>query len=297
MKSSSAPPTATTPVASTSSFYSSDRPSRISSIQSPAVDKSPSTSYKDSKSPPMLPINNSFSELKISHEHRRLVTNVTSTNSLLPPPPTRLATTTSFKQVSSSTAPSSEVSITWRCKHHNCLQHDIFMNYRTSTDRISVLKLLRELNKTSILPENRPPIVFLDANCLPPGLPWQDGFLTALNHSKVIVLVISVEGLQGIRRADEIEDNVLLEYEYTLKLMKERKVRVLPVLLANSDGRPFNQFNVDIYPSKKHISRLSVASGTIRETMRELFQLQGEHCPRDGAEQELTVLEIIRLLQ
>lgn len=45
---------------------------------------------------------------------------------------------------------------------------------------------------------------------------WQVSFLNGLMKSKIIVLLISNEGIKGIKEAHKRQDNVLLEYEYAL---------------------------------------------------------------------------------
>lgn len=162
----------------------------------------------------------------------------------------------------------------------------MFINYRRiASDENTVAELSDKL-MTRTLPNTNPPrrpIVFIDQQCLPYGFDWKDGFLKGIQHSKVIVLLISREALVGIRSADSRADNVLLEYEYALKMTREgRRVTIYPLLLENLDQSPFNDFNVDVYPAKRHASPDSIATGTIRDTMRELFTLNGAHSPRTG---------------
>jgi hypothetical protein len=164
----------------------------------------------------------------------------------------------------------------WVCQEHRCLHHDIFINYRVQDNQTTALALLFALQRNL-----RRSVVFLDAVCLPTGQDWQTGYLTALRHSKVAVLIISKEGLEGIQRAHLKEDNVLLEYEYILRAYEQRTIKVCPLLLQNTDGSQFAQFSTDCYSDAPHCSPRRFATGSVRDTMRRLFQLQGHHCPRN----------------
>lgn len=66
---------------------------------------------------------------------------------------------------------------------------------------------------------NEPVVVFLDRLCLQDGEDWECGFLNGLNHSSLVVLLISKNTFLGIQEADKRQDNVLLEYEYALRMV------------------------------------------------------------------------------
>jgi hypothetical protein len=179
----------------------------------------------------------------------------------------------------------------WVCQDHHCLHHDIFINYRARNNEETALALLFRLQTST-----RKPVVFLDTVCLPTGQDWQTGYLSALQHSKVAVLLISEEGLENIREAHLTEDNVLLEYEYILRAKDQGTMEVCPLFLVNSDKSEFAQFSTDCYSDEPHCSPLRVATGSVRDTMKQLFKLQGHPCPRDKKLLKIVIDNILELL-
>jgi len=118
---------------------------------------------------------------------------------------------------------------------------------------------------------------FLDAQCLNDGEEWETGFLNGLEHSAVILMLISEDGIKGIEGADKWQDNVLLEYEYALEKHEKGTAIMLPLVVGKYvDGglyKPFGAFGVTQYPDAKHFSAKSTRN--IRETMEQLFKIQG----------------------
>ena len=60
--------------------------------------------------------------------------------------------------------------------------------------------------------DGKPVTAYLDNHCLSAGENWEEGFLQGLYGSQVIILLISANGLEGLKKADTNPDNVLLEY-------------------------------------------------------------------------------------
>lgn len=151
--------------------------------------------------------------------------------------------------------------------------YHVFINYRSSVDKQSATLLFEELQRCRH-PHNDCSInVFLDEKCLTLGDNWRDGFMRGLHRSRVVVLLISEEGLRPIRNAHQQTDNVLLEYELALSLRVDGHISVLPVFIG-SGGRKFNSFSCACYPTSRHLDSAS-SPDTVRQTMEKLFAIQG----------------------
>jgi len=122
-------------------------------------------------------------------------------------------------------------------------------------------------------------VPYLDQQCLNDGEDWELGFLYGLQGAAVCLLLISDDGLKRIEKADEYQDNVLLEYEKALEKMDAEDMIVLPLLIGKTvDGglyKKFSNFPGTQYPEKKHASAKSTTDLNVRETMQKLFKLQG----------------------
>ncbi|KAJ3042176.1 hypothetical protein HDV00_008063 [Rhizophlyctis rosea] len=120
--------------------------------------------------------------------------------------------------------------------------------------------------------------VYHDTACLVTGKEWVIGFKQGLLRSKVIVLMVSAAALERLRRAHLYPDNMLLEWEHALELHALNHAIVVPVLLPDpTSGARFTEFSTDIYPNFLHQHDLSPAKCTIRDTMKKVLALQGEH--------------------
>jgi len=160
--------------------------------------------------------------------------------------------------------------------------------------------------------------VFWDAKCLNYGQDWEKGFLNGIKTSHVIVLLVSNKGLEGIKAsAHKRQDNVLVEYECALIQNKLHKVPVLPVFVAeitgvDTHGAPaFEKVNLSIdFPDVPHLRNNSskaivdnLSKGrhetgflkSIKQTMEEIFRLQGYFLTKRGEEKEDldTLIEVI----
>jgi hypothetical protein len=177
----------------------------------------------------------------------------------------------------------------WKCKRHKCLEHDIFISYRVKSEKHLAVRLQLELSVQE-LPNGKHPVVFLDEVCLQDGEDWRTGFLKGLQHSKLALLLVSEEGLERTMSANMAEDNMLLEYEYALEARKANKMKVLPLLVKNKDHTKFSIFSTERFPAAKHNSGSSTTSLTIKETMAELFSLNGVHISYDDCADKITAI-------
>jgi len=168
----------------------------------------------------------------------------------------------------------------WKCKFHNADEHDFFINYRVSTEG----RLASDLAYKILIQLDRDVKVFLDSQCLPFGESWQQSFIMGLKRSKIVVLLVSLEGLQNIKKAHEDQDSVLLEYEIARQRSVEGGVIVMPVWVGhesrNDKGETvyikFKVPKVDEFPDLPHKTNVLASSkSTIRSTMEWLFSLQG----------------------
>lgn len=164
------------------------------------------------------------------------------------------------------------------------------MSYRKAADRDVAQLLYFQLqqrqypNDSSFLP--RSVVVFWDEACLAAGENWEEGFLSAITKSELLVLIISEKGLENILNADKAADNVLLEFEYAVKLQEENpKVKIQPIFMQNALKGPggqemitnfnFGNWPLAKFPNSYHVAPKSPKRDTIQKTMEKIFILQG----------------------
>eukprot|EP00026_Physarum_polycephalum_P001439 Phypoly_transcript_01440.p1 GENE.Phypoly_transcript_01440~~Phypoly_transcript_01440.p1 ORF type:complete len:1130 (-),score=207.03 Phypoly_transcript_01440:9-3374(-) len=217
-----------------------------------------------------------------------------------------------------------------KCKAHDKDHHHIFLNYRVKSEgRRSPLSSAEKdggavehmfqalaVKKTKL---GQPLFVFWDCKCLNDGQNWELGFMHGLQQSRVIVLLMSNTTMQGIlSNAQNMQDNVLIEYESALLLNKLYRVPVFPVFLAEmgiqSQLVPFS-FNLKFpdVPHKRNESSQRFIDNisqhlppqstkfleSIKSTMAEIFMLQGafmEHRVEDASEVQVLVDRILNIL-
>ncbi|KAI9328214.1 hypothetical protein DFJ73DRAFT_128863 [Zopfochytrium polystomum] len=193
----------------------------------------------------------------------------------------------------------------WHCQQ-DLGEHIFFISYRKASEstcaELLALKIEVELFKEKVRraqqsplelaptsptsDDTPPPHPFLDVNCLRLGESWEAGFVTGLTGSAIVILLCSDLGMAHMRRADREEDNVLLEWEIALELKQERGIPILPIFLSvptPNGATPFSMFGaVNTFPDELHAHRLSPRRQTVRQTIQEIFALQGtEVSPRD----------------
>ncbi|KAJ3124366.1 hypothetical protein HK098_001190 [Nowakowskiella sp. JEL0407] len=172
----------------------------------------------------------------------------------------------------------------FQCKHGFTI-FDFFLSYRGDSDKDVVDSFFTTFNDSHHAGELIHP--FLDDECLKEGDDGEYQFITALEQSRVVVLVISEDCLDRILNADILPDNMFLEWELALELYKQGKIQLLPLLIGRfrlvSLGTktrkvnvPFDKFDQK-FPEKFHCHDKSPGQHTINALMKEIFRLHGEH--------------------
>mmetsp|Transcript_12169 Transcript_12169/g.40029 ORF Transcript_12169/g.40029 Transcript_12169/m.40029 type:complete len:1058 (+) Transcript_12169:49-3222(+) len=212
----------------------------------------------------------------------------------------------------------------WMCHRHKCYAHDIFINYRYKTDAQLALNLAQELSLQT-KEDGSHPTVFLDRHCLNEGEDWKEGFVHGLKNAKLIVLVLSKEGLEygnRIRDAPIHEDNLLVEYETAVHMFKQKEVALLPLFVQQKvdDGNcvdvpgapvlehsevgpaayrefdPYQHIRDAGFPDRKHASPHTFGE-TVASTMKSILQIQGEQVVPDQSQFMNVVPKIMRTLE
>ena len=158
----------------------------------------------------------------------------------------------------------------YKCERHDACAHDVFISYRVSSERAVAGQLADALEAA------RPGMsVFLDSRCLAVGKGWQGGFCNCLRRSRVIVLLVSGDGMQRSRTAHQQPDNMLLEFEHALVCSGERGATVIPVLLGNAGAGKFDYhcLNAATYPSEMHAHEWSAMP--VAAVVEQVAALQG----------------------
>ncbi|KAJ3122877.1 hypothetical protein HK098_002416 [Nowakowskiella sp. JEL0407] len=175
---------------------------------------------------------------------------------------------------------------TWTCKHGNQL-FEFFFSHRVSDDKDAVEIFHKALEGYEYTP-GKLVHAFWDCKCLVPGKTWKkDGFLSALNRTKVVVLFISNNCLRNVLKADVQPDNMFLEWELTLQKIPSKKIEFLPIIVGRDEA--FSGFGLS-FPNKKHCDENSPGVLSIREVMQELFSYQFETINLSNIEQTKTTL-------
>eukprot|EP00026_Physarum_polycephalum_P008013 Phypoly_transcript_08087.p1 GENE.Phypoly_transcript_08087~~Phypoly_transcript_08087.p1 ORF type:complete len:452 (+),score=62.39 Phypoly_transcript_08087:80-1357(+) len=199
-----------------------------------------------------------------------------------------------------------------KCKAHKRKFHDIFLNYRVKCEGMQgkrsweehsggVVEQVYRALATKKTKRGKPIYVFWDKTCLNDGQNWEMGFEQGIKNSQVIVLLMSNTTMQGIlSNAAQHQDNVLIEYESALLLNKLYNKPVFPVFLAEykEDSHELVPFSFshsfpDVLHKRDQSSQLFIDSlshsipdiaksflGSIKQTMSEIFKLQGKFMPK-----------------
>ncbi|KAI8611452.1 hypothetical protein BC830DRAFT_1141173, partial [Chytriomyces sp. MP71] len=170
----------------------------------------------------------------------------------------------------------------WQCSK-GFDQHDIFISYRVESEKVTAVELCAALE--AIHKGQSSIHVYLDSQCLDNGKPWNEGFLSGLSNSTVIVLILSEKGVQRTLEAHTKEDNQFLEIETALQLVQESattekalSLLVITMWSQNSDGFFKSWFpDINAFPDELHIHAASPKLHTIRQTFQELCKLQFLH--------------------
>eukprot|EP00026_Physarum_polycephalum_P000711 Phypoly_transcript_00712.p1 GENE.Phypoly_transcript_00712~~Phypoly_transcript_00712.p1 ORF type:complete len:920 (-),score=65.02 Phypoly_transcript_00712:1306-4065(-) len=187
--------------------------------------------------------------------------------------------------------PSSGLEDAETCRSHNIAEHDFFVSYRVASEgkqhstkepKFGISQLIYEKIAVSKTRLGVPVFAFWDKKCLNDGMSWEKGFLRGLLNSKVIVLLISNEGLAGIQTDAQFQqDNVLVEYECALLKHHLHAVRVVPVFISNVN------FSMQ-FPNTPH-KRGKLAQRTLDKLLRyfvqKVFCQKPDSCSHPSAKQ------------
>jgi hypothetical protein len=110
----------------------------------------------------------------------------------------------------------------------------LFIGYRVASDADLVERLYDKLVSKGVP-------VWWDKKCLLPGRPWEEGFVDGLNRADVFVPVMSKKALAEFSNLTPNSpcDNVLLEHQLALELMKRDNLRrIFPVWVGELENHP-----------------------------------------------------------
>ncbi|KAJ3229309.1 hypothetical protein HDU78_009105 [Chytriomyces hyalinus] len=182
----------------------------------------------------------------------------------------------------------SSFSDSWVCAN-GFKEHDVFISYRVYSDNHTAVQLHSSLSTTK---KNETPLhVYLDQRCLEDGKGWKDGFLNGLQNSKMVVILLSEEGLKRTARADAEPDNQLLEIELALQRLEEQKHAANPLSLlavtmwSKVERDTYKKWfpNIAILPDAKHCHPSSPRQLTVQGIFKKLTDLQFVNVSDDGA--------------
>eukprot|EP00026_Physarum_polycephalum_P012209 Phypoly_transcript_12492.p1 GENE.Phypoly_transcript_12492~~Phypoly_transcript_12492.p1 ORF type:complete len:361 (+),score=50.45 Phypoly_transcript_12492:140-1084(+) len=208
------------------------------------------------------------------------------------------------------------------CSTHGRKFHDAFISYKYFYEGSkSLVSPVEALYNSLSMQQKKKSIgevtVFWDEKCHPYGQSWERSFFHAVTTSKVIILLISAQTLEGIKKnALNKQDNVLVEYECAIMQNKLHKTPVIPVFVAGAQKTiltgeliftPFDFKDLDptLFPRGSHarsedaqfiIDNMSKPMGSndkkflksISATIEQLGKLQGYLLLKRGTdEQEL----------
>jgi hypothetical protein len=171
------------------------------------------------------------------------------------------------------------VRIKRRNKARQRKDYHVFISYRVDSDADVAETLCRQLQQLFV-ESNMKVKCFFDKQDIRDGVDWKNAFLTALEHTCLFVPLISEAAIDRIKALtpESKPDNVLLEYEEAVRLQRERRLAVFPVLIGKrqQDGTVVkfdfaefgsHQFPKTLSPTKK--------TGSIADTLTNIFGFQG----------------------
>ncbi|KAI9334204.1 hypothetical protein DFJ73DRAFT_853247 [Zopfochytrium polystomum] len=190
------------------------------------------------------------------------------------------------------------ISPDWTCKTM-AQAHPFFISYRQSSDgtiaketffEIKLAFLQEYMTKQAVLQKDgaaEKQHAFLDAMCLSHAQKWGINLMSGIFHSAVVILMCSDKSMQKMLKADQIADNLLLEWELALQMCEEKGHDILPILLSTrvqgtlDDGRVhslikvFSTFDSSKFPDKFHKHPLSPGRNTVRQTIAKVLEYNG----------------------
>ncbi|TPX32258.1 hypothetical protein SmJEL517_g04563 [Synchytrium microbalum] len=174
----------------------------------------------------------------------------------------------------------------WECKR-GYSKHHVFISYRArGANRENARNLAEYLNQQTLGGIDGSPSVkihcYLDQLCLVDGANFVTGFQNGLVSSRVVLLYITSDSLHQLKLADQQPDNMLLEWEQALKRATDGNLSVFPLFVGSKDSKgnfePFSSFPGILaadYPDTKHRHPSSNTDQTIRQTVKNVFEMQG----------------------
>jgi hypothetical protein len=154
-----------------------------------------------------------------------------------------------------------------------------FCSYRVDSDASLAETLCRQLQE-KFVEDNMQVTCFFDCQDIRDGVDWKNAFLTALEHTCLFVPLISEAAIDRIKalKPESKPDNVLLEYEEAIRLQREKRLAVFPVLIGKRQGNgkvarfDFAEFGSHQYPQTPSPTK---KTGSIADTMTNIFGFQG----------------------
>ncbi|KAJ3033193.1 hypothetical protein HDV00_006663 [Rhizophlyctis rosea] len=170
-----------------------------------------------------------------------------------------------------------KITDSWSC-NKGVNTHSFFLSHRVATDRFTAKEL------AWLLSEEGNVHCYVDEYCLTPGKKWEEGFMEGLYHSQVVLLLCSEAGLERVKGADKVKDNMLLEWEHALDLQDAGTHTVVPLFIGTTDANTnahydFKAYDTSAYPDEMHCHQDSPKKRTIKQTIQSVFDLQGKPVP------------------
>jgi hypothetical protein len=138
------------------------------------------------------------------------------------------------------------------------VRYEAMFSYRVKSDE-AIVSVLFDKVQVQAAAAPHTPRLFWDKVSLSKGQPWQDGFLTAVQSSQVLVCMVSwYEGNAGSvgqmaslnpDNGEDWQDNVLLEWEMGLILLERDNhplASILPVFCGPVDSRGYQPFPFEL---------------------------------------------------
>ena len=139
----------------------------------------------------------------------------------------------------------------------------VFISYRVRSEHEFAKALCDKLSDLVLGGTRQKLRVYLDQKRLKDGQRWDDGFLSALKRTWIVVPVVSTQSLLPMKDLDaekEGTDNVLLEMLVALELKSRGDAHaIMPIVLPSPEGQDFEWGLVDQLPKTEHKPTTSIA--------------------------------------
>eukprot|EP01040_Poterioochromonas_malhamensis_P009791 gene9791-10634_t len=182
------------------------------------------------------------------------------------------------------------------CLHHNCKKHHGFISYRYWSEHRLAKKLQLGLEKLRSPVSKQLIVMFLDQTCAV-GVEQMVVCKENLKNSRFSIPILSEAGIANIINANNprggrVGDNLLLELEWIVELLEDKKIGGIFCLLADGpNGERFNNFDVNRYPDEYHAHPLSSRRKTIRKTMETILDIGGVDISEDRFEDRIPIIQ------